>query len=268
MKTIRFTMLLLAAFLMLVVTAFTSAAWAEDERTELAKKTQNPISDLISVPIQNNLGFNAGPEDDLQNTLNIMAVVPQKVSENWNLIHRVVVPILDQPSPIDKSGLGDIQYQGYFSPSKVDKTVWGVGPVIQMPTASDALLGTEKWSAGPGVVALRMDGPWVYGALINNIWSFAGDNNRDDVNMMLIQPFVNYNLGNGLAIGSVPIITANWEADSGERWTVPIGAQVSKILPIGKLPINWIVGGYYNVEKPTDGADWVLRLQVQLLFPK
>lgn len=259
-------------FLMVVtivsVLATTQDVIAEDEATELAKKTQNPVSDMISVPLQNNLGFNAGPEDDLQNTLNIMAVMPQKITGNWNLIHRVVVPILNQPAPIDKSGLGDIQYQGYFSPSKVDKVVWGVGPVLQMPTASDDSLGSEKWSAGPGVVALRMDGPWVYGALVNNIWSFAGDSDRTDVNMMMIQPFVNYNLGNGLAIGSVPILTANWEAESGEQWTVPVGAQVSKVLPIGKQPINWILGAYYNIERPENAPEWQFRFQVQLLFPK
>jgi hypothetical protein len=241
---------------------------AEDEKTELAKKTQNPVSDLISVPIMNNLGFNAGPEDDLQNTLNIMAVVPQKINANWNWIHRAVIPIVSQPAPIDEWGLSDIQYQGYVSPANVDSVVWGVGPVLQMPTATDDSLGSEKWSAGAGLVALQMKGPWVYGALLNNIWSFAGADDREDVNLMFIQPFVNYNLGNGLAIGSVPQITANWEAESGNVWTVPLGAQVSKIMPIGKQPINWIAGGYYNVEKPDNGADWVLRLQVQFLFPK
>lgn len=247
---------------------FAPITFADDEKTELAKKTQNPVSDLISVPIMNNLGFNAGPEDDLQNTLNIMAVIPQKISAQWNWIHRAVIPVVSQPAPIDEWGLSDIQYQGYLSPAKVDSVVWGVGPVLQMPTATDDSLGSEKWSAGAGVVALQMKGSWVYGALLNNIWSFAGADDRQDVNLMFFQPFVNYNLGNGLAIGSVPQITANWEADSGNVWTVPIGAQVSKIIPIGKLPINWIAGGYYNVEKPDNGADWVLRLQVQFLFPK
>ena len=146
--------------------------------------------------------------------------------------------------------------------------VWGIGPVLQVPTATDALLGTEQWRAGPGLVALQMNGPWVYGSLNNNIWSFSGDSDRADVNLMFAQPFVNYNLGKGAAIGTVPQITANWEADGSDVWTVPLGVQVSKVKPIGSLPINWILGGYYNVARPDNAADWTLRLQVQFLFPQ
>jgi len=240
----------------------------QDKQTSLAKKTQNPVSDLISVPFQSNFNFDVGPEDKLQYVLNIQPVVPQRISDQWNWIHRAIIPVIDQPEPVDKFGVGDIQYQGFLSPAKTSKLIWGVGPVISVPSATDDLLGTEKWSAGAGAVALRMDGPWVYGALVNNIWSFAGDDDRADVNQMLIQPFVNYNLGRGLAIGSVPIITANWEAASGQKWTVPIGAQVSQIVPIGKLPVNFMFGAYYNIEKPDNGPDWSLRFQIALLFPK
>ena len=242
--------------------------YGQDQSTNLAKKTQNPVSDLISVPFQNNFNFGVGSEDELQYVLNIQPVVPQRISDQWNWIHRAIIPVIDQPAPVDKFGVGDIQYQGFLSPAKTSELIWGVGPVISVPSATDDLLGTEKWSAGVGAVALRMDGPWVYGALVNNIWSFAGDDDRADVNQMLIQPFVNYNLGRGLAIGSVPIITANWEAASGQKWTVPIGAQVSQIVPIGKLPVNFMFGAYYNIEKPDNGPNWSLRFQIALLFPK
>jgi hypothetical protein len=248
--------------------AMADNGYAQDKSTDLAKKSQNPVSDLISVPFQNNFNFGVGPEDELQYVLNIQPVVPQRLSARWNWIHRAIIPVIDQPEPVDTSGLGDIQYQGFLSPAKPGGLVWGVGPVLQVPSATDELLGTEKWSAGPGVVALQMDGPWVYGALVNNIWSFAGDDARDDVNQLLIQPFVNYNLGRGLAIGSVPIMTANWEASSGQQWTVPLGAQVSQIIPIGKIPVNFLLGAYYNVEKPDSGPDWSLRFQIALLFPK
>jgi hypothetical protein len=177
--------------------------------TELAKKLQNPVSDLVSVPFQNNFNFGVGPDDDMQFVLNIQPVIPQHITGEWNWIHRPIIPVIDQPAPVDAFGLGDIQYQGFLSPAKPGKLIWGVGPVFQFPSATDDQLGTEKWCAGPGVVGLRMDGPWVYGALANNIWSFAGDDARADVNQMLIQPFVNYNLGRGLAVGTAPIITAN-----------------------------------------------------------
>ena len=240
----------------------------QDQSTDLARKTQNPVSDLISVPFQSNFNFGVGPEDEMQYVLNIQPVLPQRISEQWNWIHRAIMPVIYQPAPADKFGLGDIQYQGFLSPAKPAEVIWGVGPVLQVPSATDNLLGTEKWSAGAGVVVLRMSGPWVYGALMNNIWSFAGDDERADVNQMLIQPFVNYNLGRGLAIGSVPIVTADWEASSGQQWTVPLGAQVSQIIPIGKVPVNFLLGAYYNIEKPDDGTDWSLRFQIALLFPK
>jgi hypothetical protein len=244
--------------------------WAEEEHhaTVLAKKLQNPVSDLISVPFQNNFNFGYGPEDKMQYLLNIQPVIPQHVTEQWNWIHRSIIPLIDQPAPVNEFGLGDIQYQGFLSPANPGKLIWGVGPVFQFPSATDSQLGTEKWSAGAGVVAVRMDGPWVYGALVNNIWSFAGNDDRSNVNQMLIQPFINYNLGRGLAIGASPIITANWEAPSGQKWTVPLGANVSQIIPIGKLPVSFLLGAYYNVEKPDNGPDWSIRFQIALLFPK
>jgi hypothetical protein len=256
--------------LCLAVFVGTSPLWAAEEgdRTELAKKLQNPVSNLISVPFQNNFNFGYGPEDKMQYVLNMQPVIPLHVTEQWNWINRAIIPLIDQPAPVSEFGLGDIQYQGYLSPAKPGKLIWGVGPVLQFPSATDSGLGQDKWCAGPGVVGLRMDGPWVYGALVNNIWSFAGDDNRANVNQMLIQPFINYNFGRGLAIGTSPVITANWEASSGQRWTVPLGGQISQIIPIAKVPVDFLLGAYYNVEKPDNGPEWSLRFQVTLLFPK
>jgi hypothetical protein len=260
--------ILLKTLLCLVLLLPAVTGRAEDDATSLAKKLQNPVADLYSVPFQSNFNFGTGPEDKLQYILNIQPVLPQHIGARWNWIHRFIIPVIDQPAPVDKTGLGDIQYQGFFSPAKPGALIWGVGPVLQVPTASDDQLGTEKWSAGPAAVALRMDGAWVCGVLANQIWSFAGDSDRADVSQMLVQPFLNYNLGKGLAIGSSPVITANWEAPGGQEWTVPIGAQVSQILPIAKVPVNFLLGAYYNIEKPDDGADWSLRFQITLMFPK
>jgi hypothetical protein len=244
---------------------------AQDD-AELAKKTQNPVADLISVPFQNNVNFGVGPNDDVQYILNIQPVIPFKLSEDWNLISRTIVPLIYQPELApgvgEVFGLGDIQQSLFLSPAKPGKLIWGVGPILQFPTATDDSLGQGKWGAGPTAVALTVHGPWVLGALVNNVWSFAGDSDRPDVNQMLIQPFVNYNLPHAWYVTTAPIITANWEADSDDRWTVPLGAGLGKIVRIGKLPVNIQGSAYYNVVRPDNAAEWQLRIQVQLLFPR
>jgi hypothetical protein len=160
---------------------------------ELAKQTQNPVADLISVPLQNNFNFGAGSRDKMIYILNIQPVIPIKISEEWNLITRVIMPIINQPSlfpGIDSAtGLGDINPTFFLSPAKPGKVIWGIGPTFTLPTATDELIGSEKWSAGPAGIALAIQGPWVFGALVNNQWSFAGNSKRNSVNEMLLQPF-------------------------------------------------------------------------------
>ena len=264
---------------------------------ELAKKTQNPVSDLISVPFENNFGFGAGADGEFRYDLIIKPVIPMSINEDWNWIHRMILPVWSQPNlrSTDRNrrllgfrrpglslaagrafgnefgeacGIGDLQYQGYLSPAKPSKLIWGVGPVLEFPTASDDVLGSEKWSAGAGFVALRMDGPWVYGGLINNIWSYAGNGDRKHVNRMTLQPFVNYNLPEGWYLTSSPVITANWAADSDDAWTIPIGGGFGRIVRIGKLPVNVSLQGYYNIEKPDPAPDWAIRFQFAFLFPR
>lgn len=238
---------------------------------ELAKAAQNPVAKLISVPFQNNFNFGVGPEQVTQYVLNVQPVIPITLNEDWNLITRTIVPIISQPSPAPgispASGLGDINPTVFLSPAKSGKLIWGVGPTLTIPTATDSLLGNGMWTAGPAVVALTMQGPWVVGALANQQWSFAGWGD-DDVSALLIQPFINYNLPNGWYLTSAPILTANWEAEAGDKWTIPIGGGVGKIQRFGKLPLNLQLQAFYNVETPEYGPDWQLRVQVQFLFPK
>ena len=245
---------------------------AEKSAEELAKLTQNPVANLISVPFQNNFNFNIGPKNATQWVLNVQPVIPFSLNEDWNLITRTIVPIIYQESPADGVdyvfGLGDINPSFFFSPVKPwHGIIWGVGPVFTLPTGTDPQLTSGKWSAGPTAVALKMDGPWVYGALFNQQWSFAGWGDQE-VNAMLIQPFVNYNFKGGWYLTSSPIITANWKADSDNRWIVPLGGGGGKIVKLGKLPLNISLQGYYNVVHPDEGPDWQLRFQVQLLFPR
>ncbi len=245
---------------------------SDTDEEALAKQAQNPVAKLISVPFQNNFNFGIGPNNAVQYILNFQPVIPISLNDDWNLITRTILPTINQPSPApgirSAFGLGDLNPTFFLSPAKSKKFVWGVGPTFTLPTATDPLLGTGKWSAGPAAVALYMDGPWVVGALANNQWSFAGWGNKN-VNGMLIQPFVNYNFKHAWYLVTSPVLTADWKASHDNMWVVPIGGGVGKIVKLGKLPINIQLAAYYNVVTPKDfGADWQLRFQVQLLFPK
>jgi len=240
----------------------------EAEEAALAKATQNPLAAMYSLPFQNNTTFGVGPYDNTQNVLNIQPVIPVSLGQNINLINRIIIPIITQPSYVeDKSstGLGDISYTAWLAPTKASKIIWGVGPVFQIPTASDAdEFGTREFGIGPSVVALTIINQWVAGFVINNVWTF-GDAKE---NKFLFQYFVNYNLPKAWFVVSAPILTANWNAKSGEQWIVPFGGGLGKVFKIGKQPMNINAQTYYNAVKPDGWGDWQFRLQVQLLFPK
>ena len=246
---------------------------AEASAEDLAKQAQNPIANLISVPFQNNTNFNFGPRERTQNILNFQPVIPFKLTDDWNLITRTIVPIIHQPSLFEgdssDNGIGDINPTLFFATSIAKDLLVGFGPTFTLKTAGADDLGSGKWSAGPAGVFVWTPGHWVVGGLLNNQWSFAGDNDREDVNALLFQPFVNYNLGDGWYLTSSPIVTANWKADrSKDTWTVPVGGGGGKIVHLGRLPVNLQLQAFDNVEKPEFGADWTLRFEVQFLFPK
>ncbi len=254
-----------------------SFASAQEERgpstSDLAKAAQNPIADMISVPFQNNFNFRVGPHDQLQNILNIQPVIPVTLNQDWNLITRWITPVISQP-PLTVTGerefgLGDINPSFFFSPKQpTHGIIWGIGPTFVFPTGTQKTLTAGKYSIGPTFVALMIEGPWVLGVLVNNVWSFAGKSSRGPVNAMTLQPFVNYNFPDGWYVTSSPIITADWETGHGDRWTVPIGGGFGRVFKIGRQPVNAQLAAYYNVVRPNDGADWQLRAQVQFLFPK
>lgn len=257
---------------------------AEQTSNELAKQAQNPVANMISLPFQNNTNFDIGPEgDEVQNVLNIQPVIPITLNENWNLITRTIIPVLSQPDFYTTgegrvTGLGDITLSTFFSPSDSGPFTWGAGPIFLFPTAFDGplggisdsggeSLGSDKWGAGISAVGLMMPGNWVIGSLFSNVWSFAGSGDRD-INLFTWQYFINYNLPKGWYLTSAPIITANWEADSDNTWTIPFGGGVGKLFTIGRQPVNTQISAYFNAEKPEFGPDWQLRFQVQFLFPK
>jgi hypothetical protein len=238
----------------------------EATEAELAKMAQNPLANLISVPFQNNTNFNIGPYDRTQNVLNIQPVVPFK---DGKIITRTIAPVIWQPDVLSpegtSTGLGDIQFSAFYTPPS-DGWMLGVGPVFSFPTGGETR-GSQKWGAGASVLAINVGETWVYGGLVNNVWSFAGDEDREDVNMMVLQYFINYNFPD-FYLTSSPILTANWVADSGQQWTVPFGLGVGKVFRVGNLPLNCQAHYYYNVEKPDFGAEWTMRFQVQVMLPK
>jgi len=264
----------------LLAAAFVAAsAHAELSAEDLAKIAQNPVGNLISVPFQENAYFNVGPLDGTQNVLNIQPVIPISISDDWNIITRTIIPIIWQPAFApgqgSVSGIGDVQVSAFLSPAKPGAWIWGMGVVTQLPTHSNDRLGNNNAGLGPTFVILHLErgSPWVYGVLINNIWSVGStdypfNSNAPKYSNGLLQPFLNYNFESGAYLTTSPIITVNWEARGSQQWTVPMGGGVGKLFKIGRLPVNTQIGAYYNVVRPDFANNWQIRAQVQFLFPK
>ncbi len=255
------------------VAAFCSLAHSEMSAEELAKLAQNPVGNLISVPFQNNANLNFGPDKATQNVLNIQPVVPFHVSEEWNVITRTIIPVVSLPglAPGESrtNGISDVQFTAFLSPANPGSWIWGAGAVAQLPTHSNSRLGNDNWGIGPSFVVLHLEkgSPWVYGVLLNNIWSI-GDRSSTPYNNGLVQPFANYNLPGGAYLTTSPVITIDWKAEGSQRFTLPLGGGVGKIFHFGKLPVNMQVSAYYNVARPDYAPNWQIRAQAQFMFPK
>ncbi len=265
----------LVAILLLSPIAAAQQQPEEDQTENLQKATQNPVASLISVPLQNNTNFGANPGYRNQDVLNIQPVIPMGISKDWNLLVRWITPIIYQPVPnapgtpeTGEYGLGDMMPTFFISPRKPGKLIWGVGPIFQLPTATNTFLGQGKLGIGPSTVVLTQPGHWTLGLLENNVWSVAGSSSRPPVNQFLMQYFINYNLKKGWFIGVSPIITANWEASRGNVWTVPFGGGIGRITKFGAQPVSLVAQFYGNAVHPANTPSWTMRLQISFLFPK
>jgi hypothetical protein len=238
---------------------------------DLAKQLANPVASLISVPLQFNYNDGYGPQDGHQSYVNIQPVVPLSLSENWNVIVRTIVPVIGQddvvPGTGSQFGLGDTTQSLFFSPkhSGPGGLIWGVGPAFLWPTGTDDELGTGKWGVGPTIVALRQQGPWTYGILANHIWSYAGDEDRADVNSTFLQPFLNYTTKRATSFVLNTESTYDWEA---EEWSVPVNALVQQMFTVGKQRLQLGGGVRYWADAPESGPEgWGARVVLTFLFP-
>jgi hypothetical protein len=236
---------------------------------DLAKKLSNPVSDLVSVPFQFNWEQNVGPNESTRFVLNVQPVMPFSISQNWNLIARVIMPLVSQPALFEGGtpafGLSDVLASFFFSP-KSGGITWGVGPVVSLPSTTIPTLGTEKWSAGPTVVVLKQAGPWTMGALWNQIWSFSGNTSRSDVNQMFLQPFLAYQTTPTVTLTVQSETTADWEVDEG-RWTIPINVLVAKLSSFGVFPASYQLSAGGFVAHPDVGPSWKIR-GYRILLPR
>jgi len=245
----------------------------QESNAELAQELSNPLADLMSIPFQMNYDGNIGPKDDgwkLQT--NIQPVIPFQLNKEWNLISRIILPVISQkdifPGAGSQFGLGDTSVSLFFSPRKPTSggVIWGVGPVVLLPTATDSLLGAKKWGGGPTAVALTMRGPWTLGALANHIWSFAGDSDRPYINNTFVQPFASYTWPSAWTVSVQSESTYNWRI---EHWSIPVNTAVSKLVRLGKLPVSFQAGVGYWAESPENGPEgFRFRLQATLVLPK
>jgi hypothetical protein len=264
-KTNIIKTLLWSAGTLSLVVPNTAVAQTADE---LAKQTQNPIASLISVPFQGNWDFGIGTRQATANVLNFQPVIPFAINPSTNLVLRVIMPLASQPGPDANtrySGMGDILTTAFFSPSKAGRLIWGAGPVILLPTATNKNLGGEKFGLGPSLVLLTQPGKWTLGFLGNHVWSTSGAIDRPKVNQTYLQPFANYNLGGGLAAGISMEATGNWTTDT---WVAPLLFSLSKVTRLGQRPVNLAVAAGPTIVGPDSASSWRFRLSATFLFPR
>ncbi len=271
MRTVRPTLLPYLLMMSLMLGALQrSPALAADDEAELAKKLQNPVAALISVPFQNNFEWGGGRSSEgYKYTLNFQPVIPIPLGQHWNLISRTIVPVIHQDDVVlgdTQNGMGDVTQSMFFSPSAPLWRGWivGAGPVALLPTATTRFLGAEKLAFGPTAVLLRQVDGWTYGVLANHLWSVAGTAHTGNVNATFLQPFVSYTTHTHTTVGINTESTYDWAAS---KWTIPINPFVSQLLKVGTQPISVTLGPKVYVEGPSGAPDVGLRVVFVLLFP-
>jgi hypothetical protein len=244
-----------------------------EQKAALAKKLSNPIAALISLPMQYNYDSDIGSGDrGSRSTLNIQPVIPFSISDDWNLISRTILPVIDQQDIFaqgqSQTGIGDVVQSLFFSPKAPTSNgwIWGVGPVLLLPTGANAKLSADKFGLGPTAVALKQDGPWTYGGLANHIVSVGGPSDRADISATFLQPFLSYNTKTATTFSVNTESTYDWKS---KQWAIPVNANVSQMIKIGDQLFSLGVGVRYWLKSTDNGSEGVgLRLSFTMLFPK
>lgn len=249
--------------------AQTPAQPAQHDQNELSKQTQNPIGDLVSVPLQYNFMTGAALSGHTNYNLNLQPVMPLKLGKEWKIIVRPIVPFLNlgRPDGYRWRGIGDINLETFFVPPKPTSVTIGFGPLLSFPTATTQGAYSGAWGAGPAFVVVRTTGPWVISGLATQLWSFAGDDGHRELNQLMLQPAINFNLDDGWAIVTAPQITSDFTIDDGTRWTLPLGLGVTKVTAIGTQHMSVGIQYYNNVIRPHTSGSSLLRLVASFLFP-
>jgi hypothetical protein len=242
--------------------------------TDLSKDAENPVTRRITLPLRYEAGFLDGPYKATKDTFEIdQAVVPFRLNEDWALITRTKLPaIVEPPKKLGDhwaTGLSNGYTTFFLSPEHGEGFYWGAGPVLYYPSATNSTVGVNKWGSGPSAAFIKEDeSPWVFGAVVNNIWSFGGPpGSTDRTNQLLLNPIVSYHFGDGWSVGSSPNVTTNWIA-SGGKWTVPVGGGFGKVIRLGEQPIKLDLDAYYNAIRPKAGNEtWLLQVTLTFLFP-
>lgn len=250
-----------------------STAFAQEAQS-LVREAKNPFADVTNLQLLYDGSVATESREQTSQVVTFQPLIPFGVGPNWSIITRTILPLIDQPGIAAGSGkvhgVGDTQFSAFLSPTRTGSLVWGAGPVLQLPTATNNALGQGKWGVGPTAGLQWSGSQWTFGALINNIWSFAGNAGRPAVNQMQLQPEINYSFvrdPNGYLTFS-PTMTANWQASGNQRWTVPVSLGIGQLVKLGSQSINLQASAYYDVVAPPGTAPWTLEMELQFMFPK
>jgi hypothetical protein len=234
---------------------------------ELAKEALNPFAESYKVPVESVTGFRIGPRRNTGESVNIEPALPFEVSPDWDVIVQPLLAATALPSPGATTGFDDMQLSVFLTPRRTRSWIWGLGPIMEFPTASNREVGTGKWSGGPTGAVIYSKGPWLNGLLVSHLASFPGNRHRGDVNLTSIEPLVSYSFHSGWSVQCNPTISYDWTAHSPNSWTLPLGADVGRTIVVGSQALSVQIGAYDLVRHPDGDPASIVRVQVTLLFP-
>ena len=233
---------------------------------QVAKDLANPLAPITTFATQVRFEFGNGPDDDKNYQLRLQPSFFKPFANQSAFLLRTAIPLRATNWPTKDSGLGDIALTPYFVPDITKSTFFGVGGSVILPTASKDPLGSGRWSAGPAVIFAKVGQPITWGGLVQHVWSFAGDSDRSYVSMTTVQPFLTYLLGNGWASTVNAEVGYNWQAVSTERWSIPVGASIGKVVQIGGQYFNIAGAGIFYAERTAYSPKWEIRINLTYVF--